>query len=311
MNEKTAVALRPGQELQEGIRYQDILPLWLERFDSHHTKRTYDQAVRSFFDWLGRDQVNLITPQDLTEYRAALMSKHPRSTVAKKLTALRGFMELCFIGKATTINRDQLRYFAKSPKVDRATLDFEMLSAEEIQTLTVSFNRKTPEGARDYTMIALCLKLGLREGELAKIQIKDFITIKDDQRALRVKGKGDKKRTLNLQPDVWNIITKYMDHTGIKDRNAYLFKSRKGRRLTTRGIRHMVDTVTRRAGISKRTPPHTLRHICLTNMAMNGCPLLDLQTWAGHSDPKTTLRYIHLARDFQSTAGGFNTIRLN
>lgn len=308
---ETAVTIRPGQELQAGICYQDILPLWLERFDSQHTRRTYDQAVRAFFDWLGRDQVNLITPQDLTEYRAALMNKHPRSTVAKKLTALRGFMELCFIGKATTINRDQLRYFAKSPKVDRVTLDFEMLSAEETQTLLKSFNREIPEGARDFTMVVLCLKLGLREGELAKIQVKDFITTEGDQRALRVKGKGDKKRTLNLQADVWDLIAKYMAGTGTKDRNAYLFWSRKGRRLTTRGIRHLVNAAVKHAGILKRTPPHTLRHICLTNMAMNGCPLLDLQTWAGHSDPKTTLRYIHLARDFQSTAGGFNSIKLS
>lgn len=60
-----------------------------------------------------------------------------------------------------------------------------------------------------------------------------------------------------------------------------------------------VAAVCNKLGLSEQTQKewtiHSLRHTCLTNLAAQGCPLLMLQKWAGHSNVATTQRYIHLS----------------
>jgi integrase/recombinase XerD len=64
-----------------------------------------------------------------------------------------------------------------------------------------------------------------------------------------------------------------------------------GRRLDRHGAARIVRRVTRRAGISKKVGPHTLRHACITAALDAGIPLRDVQEAASHADPRTTMRY--------------------
>ena len=64
-----------------------------------------------------------------------------------------------------------------------------------------------------------------------------------------------------------------------------------GRRLDRHGAARIVRRVTRRAGITKKVGPHTLRHAFITAALDAGVPLRDVQEAASHADPRTTMRY--------------------
>jgi integrase/recombinase XerD len=96
------------------------------------------------------------------------------------------------------------------------------------------------------------------------------------------------------------------------DARKPLFLSRVGKDkpLTTRSVRNLVKKYARAAGIVKAISPHSIRHTVGTNMAMNEAPLLVIQQFLGHADPKTTMRYIRRAEELAARAYQYNTLPL-
>jgi integrase/recombinase XerD len=64
-----------------------------------------------------------------------------------------------------------------------------------------------------------------------------------------------------------------------------------GMRLDRHAAARIVHRIARRAGITKRVGPHTLRHAFITAALDAGVPLRDVQEAASHADPRTTMRY--------------------
>ncbi len=80
--------------------------------------------------------------------------------------------------------------------------------------------------------------------------------------------------------------------------------------MTTRSVRYIVKKYAEQAGITKVISPHSIRHTVGTNMAINEAPLLVIQQFLGHSDPKTTLRYVRRAEELAAKAYTYNTLPL-
>lgn len=70
-----------------------------------------------------------------------------------------------------------------------------------------------------------------------------------------------------------------------------IFLDRNGDRLRRDGAARMVRRLAKRAGITKRIGPHSLRHSFITAALDAGVPLRDVQEAASHADPRTTMRY--------------------
>lgn len=75
----------------------------------------------------------------------------------------------------------------------------------------------------------------------------------------------------------------------------YLFTSRQiGATLTNRGVECAMEKAMKRAGIIKKATPHTLRHSFATHLMNDGVDLVTIQTLLGHSNIKSTSRYLHI-----------------
>jgi integrase/recombinase XerD len=122
-------------------------------------------------------------------------------------------------------------------------------------------------------------------------------------------------RNVPISPDLWRLIQRFVllterSFTSHPDSRKPLFTSRVGKdkALTTRAVQNIVKKYVRATGITKAISPHSIRHTVGTNMAVNEAPLLVIQQFLGHTDPKTTLRYIRRAEELASHAYQYNTL---
>src|SRR5215212_2736786 len=121
-----------------------------------------------------------------------------------------------------------------------------------------------------------------------------------------------------MEEELGQLVQRYVllsgrSLTSHADARKPLFASREGggeKPLTTRSVRYIVKKYANAAGITKAISPHSIRHTVGTNMAVNEAPLLLIQQFLGHSDPKTTMRYVRRAEELASKAYTYNTLPL-
>ena len=295
-----------------------LISVYLRTLTSPQTIRTYNTEIRMFVAFLVGElgqALDELTVEDLSLYRESLLRAYAPATAAKKLAALRRFLTFAYMGGATKINPEALRFFAKSPKVGQDP-SYNVLTEEELGCMLSSARAKS---MRDYVLLAVLAGAGLREAEVVGLKVGDFREAGDEgQVLLRILGKGAKIRAVPVAPELWRLVQRYVllsqrSLTSHSDARKPLFTSREGggdKPLTTRAVRYIVKKYANAAGITKAISPHSIRHTVGTNMAVNEAPLLIIQQFLGHSDPKTTMRYVRRADELASKAYRYNTLPL-
>ncbi len=290
-----------------------LITVYLRTLTSPQTIKTYNTELRMFVRYMGEigKEVGEITAEDISLYREHLIKTYAPATAAKKLAALRRFLIFTYMAGATTVNPEALRFFAKSPRV-RQDPSYNVLTEDELSRM---LSAARTQNYRDYVLLAVMAGGGLREAEVVDIRIGDLQDVGNDQILLRIRGKGDKTRNVPLSPELWQLVQRFVLLTGRSfnshlDARKPLFVSRVGKdkTLTTRSVQNIVKKYVRAAGITKAISPHSIRHTVGTNMAMNEAPLLVIQQFLGHADPKTTLRYIRRAEELATKAYQYNTL---
>jgi integrase/recombinase XerD len=291
-----------------------LISVYLRTLTSPQTIKTYNTELRMFLSYLeGKIGKGLeeLTAEDLSLYREHLIKTYASATAAKKLAALRRFLIFTYMAGATAVNPEALRFFAKSPRV-RQDPSYNVLTEDELSRM-LSAARKT--NYRDYVLLAVMAGCGLREAEVVDVRIGDFQDVGRGEILLRVRGKGDKVRNVSLSPELWQLVQRFVlltrrSFNSHLDARKPLFLSRVGKdkTLTTRSVQNIVKKYVRTAGITKAISPHSIRHTVGTNMALNEAPLLVIQQFLGHSDPKTTMRYIRRAEELAARAYQYNTL---
>ena len=292
-----------------------LVAIYLRTLTSPQTIKTYNTELTLFISFLEEMEKGLgdLTAEDISLYREHLIGVYAAATVAKKLAVLRRFLIFTYMAGATTVNPDSLRFFAKSPRV-RQDPAYNVLTQEELSRM---LNAARASNYRDYVLLAVMASCGLREAEIVRLRIGDFREAGAGQVFLRILGKGNKVRNVSISPDLWRLIQRYVllterTFTSYPDARKPIFTSRVGKDkpLTTRSVQNIVKKYVRAAGITKAISPHSIRHTVGTNMAVNEAPLLVIQQFLGHSDPKTTLRYIRRAEELATRAYQYNTLPL-
>jgi integrase/recombinase XerD len=309
--EETALAPQPTHHSADRL-----ITVYLRTLTSPQTIKTYNTELRMFVAYLdgemGKDLEEL-TAEDISLYREHLIKTYAAATAAKKLAALRRFLIFTYMAGATTVNPEALRFFAKSPRVSQDP-SYNVLTEDELSRM---LSAARAANYRDYVLLAVMAGGGLREAEVVDIRVGDFQDVGNDQVFLRIRGKGDKIRNVPLSPELWRLVQRFVLLTERSfnshiDARKPLFLSRVGKHkpLTTRSVQNIVKKYVRAAGLTKAISPHSIRHTVGTNMAVNEAPLLVIQQFLGHADPKTTLRYIRRAEELATRAYQYNTLPL-
>jgi site-specific recombinase XerD len=155
------------------------------------------------------------------------------------------------------------------------------------------------EPIRNRTMLAFAYDAGLRREELCSLATDD---IDPARRTLRVRAettKGRRERIVPYSAPAGVLLRDYLAHRATLSRvrgPLFLSESRRNRAepLTLWTWSKVVRRIALAAGVP-RFSTHTLRHLCLTDLARAGWELHAIATFAGHRSPDTTMQYIHLS----------------
>ena len=141
-------------------------------------------------------------------------------------------------------------------------------------------------GGRDHALISLLALNGLRVSEALGADIED-LGLERGHRTLTIVRQGGKVVIVPLAPRTARAID-----LAVGGRcDGPIFVGADGQRLDRHAAGRIVRRFARRAGITKRVGPHTLRHAFITAALDAGVPLRDVQEAASHADPRTTMRY--------------------
>jgi integrase/recombinase XerD len=141
-------------------------------------------------------------------------------------------------------------------------------------------------GDRTALLVRLLLHNGLRVSEALQLRVED-ISEQRGHLVVLVTGKGSRRAVVPL-----NAPTRAaLDRVVGERTTGYVLQTASGRPLDRHNVAKLVAQVAKRAGITKRISPHSLRHSAITAALDAGVPLRDVQDFARHADPRTTRRY--------------------
>lgn len=165
------------------------------------------------------------------------------------------------------------------------------LPPEHVKRALAACDRKTVIGRRDYAILLLLARLGLRAGEVCSLQLED---IDWDSGSLTVRGKGNYRAQLPLATDVGKAIAAYLKHGRQRSlsRSLFLKTCAPVANLNSGTIGLIVNKALARAGINGcRKGAHQFRHALATKMLRQGASLAEIGEILGHQRPQTTAIY--------------------
>jgi site-specific recombinase XerD len=248
------------------------------------TTRIYIHAVEEFAQYFNTPPDRL-TLEHIRQYQAHLFAdrKLEAVSVAQQVSALRFFF-------VKTLKRPWHPVDMPAPKQPiRLPV---VLSREEVERLIQ---------CADNMMHRVCIRAlyatGMRREELVRLKIED---IDKTRMVIHIRqGKGRKDRDVMLSPRLLTELRDYWRSANPKPK-TYLFPSkaippRTDTHMQSKNIWDAVHEAAKRAGLDKRVHPHTLRHCFATHLLEAGADLRTIQLLLGHTDIKTTSRYLHLS----------------
>lgn len=256
------------------------------------SKLLYRRTLKQYFNWVDKKSYLLseIARPQLLEYKDELLLSGMSSlTVGSYITSVRRFYEWTEANKFYP----NVAKGIKTPKRKQQFKKQPLLPAQA----TALLNYYQDKALRDYAIITLLLRTGLRTIEVIRASVED-ITFKGSQRVLLIQGKGrDEKDNFVLLTDkTYQPIAQYLATRGNINGSEPLFTSTsnnsKGERLTTRSISYIAKEGLKAIGLDERAfTAHSLRHTTAVNILRGGGSLEQAQMTLRHSNPATTQIY--------------------
>jgi site-specific recombinase XerD len=166
------------------------------------------------------------------------------------------------------------------------------LPSEQVERLLRHYDRATAVGRRDYAIVLLLARLGLRAGEVVHIDLDDLDW---ESGELRVRGKGGRQDRLPVPRDVGAAVADYLRHGRPRCSIRRVFVRAKAPLrgfVDASAISDIVNRGLKRAGLEPpRRGAHTLRHALACTMLRRGASLIEIGQILRHRNPDTTALY--------------------
>jgi site-specific recombinase XerD len=273
---------------------------------SVNTRRAYEHDAREFVEWCERGgcaDASALDHRVLRRYLAYLQTRgFSRPSIARKAASVRAYVR--HLRRRGVLGRD-VATAVQAPKGARRLPRMPRRSeaADLLDDLAADADRDDldPRAQRDLAVVELLYGAGLRVSELCGLDSGDVDLRK---RTVTVLGKGAKVRRVPLGEPARIALDAYLHdgraamatsgQVGADAANA-LFLNARGRRMTTRDVRRVLERHPLADG--RALHPHALRHAYATHLLEGGADLRAVQELLGHADVGTTQIYTHVTRE--------------
>ncbi len=286
--------------------------LLTEKGYSDHTCRAYHADLKAFFtfaaDQLRKDDAAQKSRPFLSRspgpdaewvlmvrgYLGYLHKKSKKSTIARKLSAIRSFF---YYLVRRGIIPENPAVAILTPKQDQTIPGF--LPIDDMLRLLDTVKTDTWLGLRNRAILETLYSSGLRVSELTGLDVPD---VDCKTRLVRVLGKGDRERIVPIGAPAVKAILAYRQQVSPmignqKEHKGPLFLNKNLGRLSSRSIRRILDQLVKKTYLTRPVSPHVLRHTFATHMLDAGADLRVVQELLGHKSLSTTQRYTHVSID--------------
>ena len=271
-----------------------------QRRASPQTLRAYESDLAQFGAFLSEEHSGGPAPGpagiDALAVRGFVARLHRsglgRSSVARKLSAVRSFMENAV--REGRIESSPAKT-VPTPKVPKRLP--RNLTVDEVFALLDGIEGSDEAGIRDRAILEFLYATGLRVGELMSLDLEDLDLAGE---TVRVLGKGNKERIVPFGSKAKSALLRWIEtsrplrETG---EAGAVFLNPRGGRLTDRSVRRILDRRLREASVRAHVSPHALRHSFATHLLGAGADLRAIQELLGHASLSTTQRYTHVSMD--------------
>lgn len=307
-------------ELQSRLEDRELLPECKQFLQKYNNRDLTDNTVgkrimelEEFSLWVERTEREVLKLdfEDVEDYIGYLKSRDLKDHSAENfVSAISLFYDRLM--KKQVIDSNPVRkltlsdYFSRKESHQVAELKEEdgvvWLTPSEIRQLTENV---PPPATRNKLIIQLLFQTGIRRQEIVDIELDD---IDQDERKIRIRGKGEKNRTVYYTSRLNILLDEWIDYRrGISpyaDESNYLLLSQTGPQLKANSINRIVDAAAQEAGLQevlyvdaggaerKKITAHSLRHSFAVEYLSQGGKVERLQKILGHAKLDTTQRYM-------------------
>lgn len=274
----------------QGVKIVDLLPDYLSWYQNNRMKRSYGElndSMKRLLPHFGPIPAAYITRQHYETYKTMRLSDTWHGKRTSKITINRELKHLVAL-----LNWSAKRGTIPEPKTlpelyprnqrEQESRPIGILSNDELQNL---FNAMT---GTTRILFLLMFWAGLRKSEATVMTVSQIDYATD---MIRIEGKGGKRRYVAIPAAIRAELRTAT--TGKKPHNLVCPNPLTG--FPYGDIRTPLETALKKAGITKRVTPHTLRHTHGTALVMAGASLAEVQDQLGHADIATTRMYVHLS----------------
>jgi integrase/recombinase XerD len=277
-------------------QFQDYLT-----FERGLSDRTLSAYMRDLGRWAahlverGIEAPGQVTPEALREWVFALKDAGlAPSSIRRAQSAVRTYFAFLIAEGAVDVDPTER---LESPRMGRRLPD--VLSREEVEQLLSAPDPDARLHWRDRAILEVLYASGMRVSELVGLPLS---ALDLDEGFLTVFGKGSKERLVPIGEPALRAVRRYLatvrpelDKGGGQGR---VFLNARGAPLSRTSVWTLVKESARRAGITRKVSPHTLRHTFATHLLEGGADLAAVQELLGHADISTTQIYTHVDREY-------------
>ncbi len=274
---------------------------------SENTIKSYVFDINLFMNFLEKEGVDLKSV-DKNVIRNWMTERLEHTTYRGNLEGERSLARrICSLKKYFKFLLNK-KYISENPFISIASpkkriKNPDVLYAKQVAELLKANRERTDElASRDQALLEIMYCSGLRCSEVTGLIITQ---IDFHNRTILIKGKGGKERVVPFSENCKEYLLDYAKNLRKKleqtagERTNYFFLNSKGKKLTNRGLEYIIESISKKAGLSLgfSLHPHVLRHSFATNLLENGADLRVIQELLGHSSINTTQIYTHVSKE--------------
>jgi integrase/recombinase XerC/integrase/recombinase XerD len=291
-----AIVRAAGGDIIKALNIPELVSSFLSSQDVREiSKVAYQKGLERFLSWLAENGIEQPDRESILKFKSFMVeSGLSANTVNSYLVAVKRFFAY-------------LEGVRKYPDVAKGVKGIaqpqghlrESLTVAQIKELLSQVDISSFQGRRDFAIINLMCRTGLRTIEVVRADVED-IKQEGGEALLFVQGKGrdSKDAFVILTEKALKPILAYLKERAPVDPGDSLFASisdrNKGRRLTTRTLRGLIKNYLRKINIeSRKLSAHSLRHSFATLTLRAGAPLIQVKDALRHASIETTQKYLH------------------